>query len=309
MTQSQSLAAIILTFNEAKHIERCIRSVAPVVKDVVVIDSHSTDDTVDRAEALGARVHRNRFVNQAEQFNWALDNVSIDSDWVMRVDADEYLSDELVRELSELLRRIPPEVCGLTVTRQVQFMGKRIRHGGFGKLRVLRIWRNGTARCEKRWMDEHMVLSRGKTQELHGVLIDDNLNSISWWTQKHLQYAAREAIDLLNLRYGFIPKSTHGQLEVRQTMLKRWLKEHFYSRLPLLLRPVLFYSYRMIVLGGVLDGPRGWLFHFLQGLWYRQLVDIRVMEVERCVVRQGITVVEAIRKEFGIDPLVMESRR
>jgi len=152
-------------------------------------------------------------------------------------------------------------------------------------------------------MDEHMILARGKTKKLKGELIDDNLNNISWWTQKHVQYAAREAIDILNLRYGFLQQGPDERLQIWQTTIKRQLKERFYSRLPLGIRPVLYYFYRMIVLGGILDGPRGWAFNFFQGLWYRLLVDIKIMEIEKRMEFEGITVIEAIRTELGIDPL------
>ena len=297
------LSAIILTFNEAKHIDRCIERVASLAKDIVVIDSYSTDDTVARANILGARVLQHRFVNYAEQLNWVLDNVTVQTDWVMRLDADEYPSDQLTNELREQLPNLPSDVCGIVIQRQVKFLGKTIRFGGFGSMDVLRIWRCGTARCEARWMDEHMILARGESKKLKGKLIDDNLNNISWWTQKHTQYAAREAIDLLNLRYGFMQQSHGDRLQIWQTTIKRMLKERFYSRLPLGIRPVLYYLYRMIVLGGILDGPRGWVFNFLQGLWYRLLVDIKIMEIEKRMELDRITVIEAIRTELGIDPL------
>ena len=155
-------------------------------------------------------------------------------------------------------------------------------------------------------MDEHMVLTRGKIKKLKGELIDENLNNISWWTHKHLQYASREAIDLLNLRYGFLQQGSGEEMQVWRVTLKRLLKERFYSRLPLGLRPVLYYFYRMILLGGILDGPSGWAFNFFQGLWYRLLVDIKVMEVEKRMTHEGISVTEAIRAELGIDPVSLE---
>jgi glycosyltransferase involved in cell wall biosynthesis len=299
------LSVIILTFNEDNHIERCIKNVAPVAKDIVVVDSYSTDDTVRMARNFGVRVLQNNFVSYAAQLNWALDNVPIHTDWVMRLDADEYPSEQLSKELLEQLTNIPSDFCGLVIQRQVKFMGKLIRYGGFGSLYALRIWRRGTARCEARWMDEHMVLVRGKTKRMKGKLIDENLNNISWWTQKHLTYAAREAIDLLNLRYGFMTRHSEVKLHVWQASMRRFMKERFYSRLPLGFRPVLFYLYRIIILGGILDGPKGWTFIFLQGLWYRMIVDIKVMEVQKRMARETISVIEAIRDEFGIDPLAL----
>ena len=308
MIPKPDLSVIILTFNEDKHIGRCITKVAPVAKEIVVVDSFSTDDTVLLARKLGVRVLQHRFVNYAEQLNWALDNVKVRTDWVMRLDADEYPSHQLTKKLQDQLAYIPYEVCGLIIDRQVKFLGKHIRYGGFGSKAVLRIWRHRTGRCESRWMDEHMVLVCGKTKKIKGALIDENLNNISWWTQKHIQYASREAIDLLNLRYGFLKQKSENQLHVWQATLKRFLKERFYSRLPLGLRPFLYYLYRMIVLGGLLDGPRGWVFHFLQGFWYRLLVDIKVMEVKRRMTNQDISVIEAIRIEFGLDALSLGGR-
>jgi len=303
LIRKPNMSVIILTFNEAKHIDRCIKKVGTLAKEIVVIDSYSTDDTAARAHALGARVLQHRFVNYSDQLNWALDNVTVQTDWLMRLDADEYPSERLTKELREQLAYLPSDVCGIVIQRQVRFLGKHIRYGGFGSMDVLRIWRCGTARCEARWMDEHMILARGKTKKLKGELIDDNLNNISWWTQKHVQYAAREAIDILNLRYGFLQQGPDERLQIWQTTIKRLLKERFYSRLPLGIRPVLYYFYRMIVLGGILDGPRGWAFNFFQGLWYRLLVDIKIMEIEKRMEFEGITVIEAIRTELGIDPL------
>jgi glycosyltransferase involved in cell wall biosynthesis len=303
MTQKPDLSVIIMTLNEDKHIERCIKSIYHVAKDIIVVDSYSIDSTVQKARSLGARVLQHRFVNHAEQLNWALENAKVQTEWVMRLDADEYTTEQLNKVLKINLNCIPSDVCGLVIKRQIKFLGRRIRYGGFGSKAVLRIWRHRTARCENRWMDEHMVLYHGKTKNLKGILIDENLNDISWWTQKHLQYASREAIDLLYLRYGVIKNTSGDKIFAFQAILRRILKERFYSRLPLLFRAVLYYLYRMFLLGGIFDGPRGWLFNFLQGLWYRILVDIKIMEVEKRMANDGISVIAAIRAEFGIDSL------
>lgn len=93
----QDITAIILTYNEEIHIERCIQSVQKVCSNVLVVDSYSQDRTCKIAEGLGARVVQHPFENQAKQFNWAIDNIEISSEWIWRVDADEIIEDKLVK--------------------------------------------------------------------------------------------------------------------------------------------------------------------------------------------------------------------
>lgn len=299
------LSVVILTFNEARHIERCIDSVSAVAAEIVVVDSGSDDQTTALAGARGARVVQHQFVTQAQQLNWAMSNVEMSGQWILRLDADEYLSTELLRELALHLPAMAPDVTGVVLHRRICFLRKLIRFGGFGRSRVLRLWRRGAARCEARWMDEHMVLSNGRSMEFSALLIDDNLNGIGWWTDKHNRYAAREAIELLNLRHQFLARNADTAAPEGRAGAKRWVKERIYSRLPLGVRPVLYFAYRMVVLLGLLDGPRGWAFHFLQGFWYRLLVDIKVWEVERRMRDDGVMIAEAIVLELGLDPLAL----
>ena len=91
------------------------------------------------------------------------------------------------------------------------FQGRLIRHGGVFPVRVLRLFRHGCGQCENRWMDEHIKVA-GPTVDFKGELIDDNLNSLTWWTDKHNKYASREAVDLLNLQYHFMPRDTVASL-------------------------------------------------------------------------------------------------
>ena len=178
------LTVLILTYNEEKHLARCIGSVKTLANRVVVIDSASTDRTVDLAKALGADVYQNRWVNHAAQFNWALDNTSISTKWIVRLDADEIVSSELADMLLERLPSIAESTAGLTVNRRIYFLNKWIRHGGLYPARMLRIFRRGKGRCEQRWMDEHILVS-GTVQNLEADICDMNLNSVSWWISKH----------------------------------------------------------------------------------------------------------------------------
>ena len=296
-----TLTVLILTYNEALHVERCVRSAQRVADEVLVVDSYSTDATVDIARRLGARVLQNGWTNYATQLNWSLQNGSIHTDWVMRLDADEYLDDRLLGSLRRALSEAPEAVGGFEVNRRIRFLGREIRHGGMAPLWVTRVWRNGWARCEARWMDEHIVLSRGRISRLPGAIVDDNLNTLTWWTQKHNLYANREAVDLLDRRYGLgLAEPAESGLN-RQARLKRWLKNRVYARLPLGVRPWLYFFYRTVLRLGVLDGARGMMFHTLQGLWYRLLVDAKVTEVERAMAERGCAAPDAIRQVLGIE--------
>ena len=293
-----SLTIIILTFNEHLHIRRCIESVQGLAQRVVVVDSGSTDDTVPIARSLGATVLEHPFVNHAMQLNWALDHAPVETDWVMRLDADEYPDAALRAVLPTALRQPGAEVAGFDVRRPTTFLGKRIEHGGMAPW-LLRIWRRGQARCEERWMDEHMVLADGSVRRLPGRIVDHNLNTLTWWANKHNRYANREAVDLLLLREAAVRPETSALN--RQAALKRWLKSRVYARLPLGVRPFVFWIYRVVFQLGFLDGARGLMFHTQQGLWYRLLVDAKVMEVEQAMRTQGLTLQAAIRDRLQID--------
>jgi glycosyltransferase involved in cell wall biosynthesis len=278
------LTAVILTMNEEKHIARCIESIRPLCARIVVVDSGSTDGTVAIASALGAEVHERPWPNKyAEQMNYAIDLAGAQTPWMLRIDADEYFTPELSLELWRALSAAPDDVGGFILPRQVIFQGKPIRFGGFYPQWLLRVWRTGLGRCEERAMDEHMLLSAGRTVRLRARLIDHNENDIFWWTEKHNRYARREAADLLSMRHGLGP--TGPAKPSGPARSKRWIKERVYLHLPLGLRALSYFCLRFFVGLGFLDHPRVWVFHFLQAGWYRMLVDVNVLEFEDAVGR------------------------
>ena len=283
-----------MTYNEAKHLDRCFASLLALDAEIHVIDCFSSDDTLTIARRSGAIVHENAWVNHAEQFNWGLTQLPNTIDWVLRLDADEYLTPALVDEINKKLSACSDDVGGISIPRRINFLGKLIKYGGVNKIHTVRLFRAGQGRCENRWMDEHIVV-QGKLLKFKNELIDENLNPISWWVEKHNGYASREAVELLNLRYGFMPYDSIAKLSTKsQASLKRWVKENLYSKTPLGLRAFAYFVYRYILLGGFLDGSRGFAFHFLQGFWYRYLVDIKISEVERSMQSQNLSVQEAI---------------
>lgn len=289
------LTVIILTCNEARHVARAIASVRDVADRIVVVDSGSHDATVQIATDLGAEVLQNGWVNHAAQFNWALDQIAGAPGWVLRLDADEVVSSDLAAQIAAGL----PGVDGCYVGRGIKFMGQLVRYGGMFPVPTLRLFRNGRARCEARWMDEHIVVD-GPTAHLSGQIIDDNRNPLDWWVAKHNGYASREVVDVLNREYGFWPLATDAPVK-GGAGAKRWVKLHLYARLPAGLRAGVYFFYRYVLRGGFRDGPQARAFHVLQGFWYRYLVDAKLAEVRRYLATTGATPAEAIRDVLGVD--------
>jgi glycosyltransferase involved in cell wall biosynthesis len=294
------LTAVILTRDEELHIGRAIRSLDGIADRVFVVDSGSTDRTVEIAQGMGAEVHFNAWRNYATQYNWALDQLPLDTEWVLRLDADEIVTDALRAEIRDKLPTLGPGVGGAVIGRRMTFLGRPIRHGGLFPARMLRLFRHGSGRCEERWMDEHIKVV-GRVVEFSGEILDDNRNSLTWWTAKHNSYASREAVDLLNLEYGFMAHETVAELGGSQAGTKRWLKEKVYARLPCSLRAFAYFLYRYILRFGLLDGREGLAFHVLQGFWYRYLVDMKVNETRAHMSIHNVDIATAIRDVLGID--------
>ncbi|MHA8065866.1 glycosyltransferase family 2 protein [Aquirufa sp. ROCK2-A2] len=278
-----TITAIILTYNEEMHIERCIKSLQSFCTRICVIDSYSTDRTVEMVRSLGAEVFQHTWENNyAKQLNWGIQNCQISTDWTLRIDADEYFPIELQKEISSKMDNLKPSVFGVQLNRRVIFKNHLIRFGGFKEFQLLRIWRTGHGVCEQRLMDEHIILDGGEVVSFQHYLVDENLNSMHWWVQKHNNYARREAADALNLAYHLMETTDLSEKAgVKQAKFHRFLKNQVYQKLPLGIRPVLYFLYRFIFRLGFLDHPKVWIFHFMQGLWYRLLVDITINEVEK----------------------------
>lgn len=297
-----NLSTLILTHNENLHLERCLNSLKPFAKNIFIVDSYSSDNTLEIANRLGIKVKQNNWVNYAKQFNWGLENFTFDTEWIMRMDADEFVTNELVQEITNKLESVSGNVTGIILKRRVHFMNRWIKHGGYYPTYLLRIWRNGKGKCEERWMDEHIKLTEGATIIFENDIIDDNLNNLTWWTNKHNHYATREAIDLLNIKYKFLKSdSIEAELSQQQDKRKRWVKENFYTYIPLFLRPFLYFIYRYIFRLGFLDGIPGLIWHFLQGFWYRFLVDAKIYDIERRAKKENKTIPEVVKEHYGVE--------
>ena len=297
------ISVVILTYNEELNLEYCLQNIQKLTTDIFIIDSFSTDRTLDIAKKYNCQVFQHNFVNHANQLNWAIKNVPFSSEWILRIDADEYLTDSLIGEIKQKLPLIPENIHGIFFKRRVYFMNKWIRFGGYYPTNLLRAWRAGKAVCEQRWMDEHMKLVGGGSILFQHDMVDENAKNLHWWVEKHNDYATKEAIEHLNTKYNLLDSEEYleGSLFGTQEQRKRWLKEKAYSSIPLALRAFIYFLYRYILRLGFLDGFRGLLFHVLQGFWYRFLVDAKVYEIERKAKKKGLSILEIMKQEYGLE--------
>lgn len=266
------ITVIILIGQEKIHLKRCVEKLAPLEpRQIVLVESQPDDGGIAIAKETAAEYNLNltTIYNKwpglyAKQFNWALDEIvgsgqCVVGSWVLRLDADEYLTPETCAKLKEELPRMPEEVAGLMLELRRRFCGGEIRHATNG-IRLLRIWRQGRGRSEERSMDEHIIVD-GEVVDFDGAFYDDNLNDMDWWRNKHRGYAKREAAQAIESMASGV-----------------WVdpRKAAYYKLPPYLRAFVYFSIRYFLKGGILDGYGGWMWNFWQGLWYRCLVDYEI---------------------------------
>ena len=299
-----SITAIVLTFDEEIHIARCIERLRPLVERIVVVDSFSTDRTVEIARQMGVEVLQRSWKNPADQLNWALETIDVATDWILRLDCDEYLEPGLQTALRQRLGGLPNAVTGVEFKLKVIFRGRFIRFGGYYRTWLPRLWRRGAARIEQRWMDERAVLTEGRSiRLLGGDLVDASLKDIDWWTTKHNRYATLHMVDFVSREFGLAPVDRAIETgAMGQGRLKRFLRNRVYGRAPLYLRAVLYFLQRYFLRLGFLDGRRGFVWHFLQGFWLFVLIDAKIDEARTMIRREGPQAFQAwLRARHGVE--------
>ncbi len=272
------LTAIILTYNEEKNIRNCLQSIKGICKRMVIVDSGSTDDTLKIAEDEGAEILVNvmRPFLYAKQFLYGMDHANIDTKWVIRIDADEELTQDSAAEIDALCNENEDtDVNGLVLRFGVNFMGRELKHGGIYPFRKLLVFKYGKGNIEDRNMDEHIVLFEGRSVEVKHDSIHHDYKDLSFWIDKHNKYSSREVDDYFASESA---KQRNAEGGSRSVKIKRFVKYNIYYKLPMGFRAHLYYCYRYYIKRGFLDGKEGKIFAFLQAYWYRFLVDAKIYE-------------------------------
>jgi glycosyltransferase involved in cell wall biosynthesis len=263
---SIAVTVIVPTRNEARHLARCLDGVRRF-SEVYVVDSQSTDSTVELARAYGAKVVQFHYHGGwPKKRQWALDSLPFENDWVLLLDADEVLTSDLANEIEDVIR--DSHLQGYRVFLRIHFLGRELRFGGngFWKLSLFRLGK-GHFECRLRDQDhsmsdievhEHIVVD-GRVGTLRRALPHHNVESLGRYLTKHNEYSNWEAHVLMQAREqsGELPPALFGN----QAQRRRWLKRRFFG-LPG--SPILFFLYKYVVRLGFLDGAPGLIYCALQ---------------------------------------------
>ncbi|MGF1923092.1 MAG: glycosyltransferase family 2 protein [Bacteroidia bacterium] len=274
---------IILTYNEEQHLPRLLKSISGLNCPIYILDSGSTDTTIEIADEYGAEVKTNAFENHPKQWDFALKNFKINTPWTIGLDADQIVTPELFDLLKKFRDKDYPEVNGIYFNRKNYFKGSWIKYGGFYPKYLLKMFRTSVGFSDLNENMDHRFVVTGQTLIWKkGHIIEENLkeNQISFWITKHNRYSDLTALEEVerfnNLRDQTVSAKFWGSPDERIAWLKRlWWK------LPLGLRPFLYFTYRIFFKLGILDGSNGILFHFLQGFWFRLIVDVKIKELTK----------------------------
>lgn len=274
----ENLTAIILTRNEEKNIGECLDSIRDFARRAVVVDCGSADRTVEIARAKGAEVVFHEFRYYADQMNWAIDHIGIDTEWVLRLDADERMTPEAIAECLPIMRAPRSEgICGITMEATYYFLGRPILHG-LRKKRKMMLFRRGCGRMEDRRRDPYSLLTEGRNVSIRSRFLHYDFKDLSSYIRRYNWYTARELMDYLEGRS--LAGATGEQLDAR-LRAQRKKKFGIYYKAPRFIRCWLWFVYNYIFRLGFLDGREGFLYHYFECMWYRMLVDARILEYEK----------------------------
>ena len=238
-----SLSVVIITKDEEANLARTLASVA-WAEERIVVDSGSTDDTLEVARQHGAKIFQERWKGYAEQKNWAIAKAS--SEWVLSLDADEEVSPELAANIRKATTRTGSDVAGYFLARRNLFLGRWIRHGGFYPDRKLRLFRRGQGKFTQRAVHETMQVD-GATAVLTGDLIHNAYPTLTGY------------IETMN-RYSTLGAEVAAARGDTSTSFVAFLMNVYY-------RPALSLSWNYIFRRGFLDGREGFLLHLYHNVY------------------------------------------
>jgi len=282
---------IVTTRNEEANIEKCLQSAHGVVDQIFVIDSESEDATATiaqrYADVINLPYEHGKIIPWIYQ--WGLDHLPIRNQWVLILEADQALTPELSNELVELFRRSEISERGFYIRRIQVFRGKRLRFGGYGSKYMLKLFYRTAGELDTEETDTRIYVN-APLGRLRAPIIEENLKeeAILFYLQKHLRYAEAFAREEAQRRRDVAPWKTAPAFFGNPDQRILWLK-HLYFRLPLYVRPFLYFFYRYVILLGFLDGKQGTIFHFLQAFWFRLILDIRLEEILRAEAKETTT--------------------
>lgn len=274
----QSITAIILTKNEEKNVGQCLKSIQNLVERMVVVDSGSTDATLEIAKSYGADIYHNDFQYYAQQFNWGIDNTDIKTEWILRIDADEVFPEQLCDEIEEIIQKNEKDVNGITIEANLYFLGRHIKHGS-PKKRKMMLFKAGIGRIEDRRRDAQSILEYGKSVSAKNKFDHYDFKSLDQYIKRCNWYATREMQDYIDYKNGVMRTDINTDADISKQRSKKF---GIYYKAPMFFRAHLWFILNYYFKLGFLDGKEGKIFWFLECYWYRFIVDAKIYEYEHC---------------------------
>jgi glycosyltransferase involved in cell wall biosynthesis len=272
---------IIITYNEEVHLPRLLESINSLDAQIFILDSGSTDKTLEIVEQYGATFLQHQFENHPKQWDYALKDFPVKTPWVICLDADQVVTPELKNRLSNFNDEAYSGINGIYFNRKNFFKGRWIRHGGYYPFYLLKMFRYNIGYSDINENMDHRFIVPGKLEIWKdGIILEENLkeNNISFWIDKHNRYSdlvAQEEVErMMQMRSQTIQPRFWGTPDERTA----WRKQLWW-KLPRYVRPAIYFTQRIIFQLGILDGRTGIIFHFLQGFWFRLIVDIKIDEI------------------------------
>jgi glycosyltransferase involved in cell wall biosynthesis len=272
---------IILTFNEEMHLGRLLQSISDLSAPIFILDSGSTDNTIAIGEQHGASFLHHPFENHPKQWEYALKNFPVTTPWVICLDADQIVTPELKARLVDFKDSDYASINGIYFNRKNFFKGRWIKHGGYYPFYLLKMFRYGQGYSDTNENMDHRFIAPGRLEIWKdGVILEENLkeNSIRFWIEKHNRYSDLVALEeverMMQMRTQTVKPVFRGSPDERTA----WRKQLWW-KLPRYVRPLLYFTQRLIFQLGVLDGRTGIIYHFLQSFWFRLIVDVKIDEI------------------------------
>jgi glycosyltransferase involved in cell wall biosynthesis len=277
------VSVIILTYNEEVNIRACLESVKDLTDEIFIVDSYSTDRTLEIARKYTDKIYQNVWTNNPIQRQWALTNLPLSYDWIFFLDADERLTTSLKNEIIKVLSQeiLTPKKGGYYVLRKFFFLGKNIKWGDCkAGLAELRLCNRHNIKIKDR-AGRVIYISDIEVGYINEYMIHEDLKPLAAWIDRHNRYSSEEAQFLFCCRTNQVSFN----LDRNETKdIKLWIKELFrqkiWNRLPIGFRPTILFLYYYFIKLGFLDGPKGFYYHFLHTFWYRLLIDAKYLELK-----------------------------
>ncbi len=292
------ITVMVLTFNEEDNIRAVLESVKGITNNIFVVDSYSTDSTVDILNEMEITYVQHPFENYSVQRNWAQANNPFKTEWILNLDADEPITPELAEWILKDFEQEKSKVDGFMFSRKTIFMDRWIKHGDQYPNYHLRLYKSKLGKCEDKAYDQHFVVDGTVKQIPNADIINTVAANLDDFILAHNRWASKEAIEILTTKEkGDVePKLTGNSIE-----RKRWLKQNIFEKAPQFSRSFMYFFYRYIVRLGFLDGKQGLVFFVLQSFWFRFIIDAKVFEVRNSAEIEGKSINTAIKELYGIE--------